>query len=77
VGGLKPYIQKELKMHDIANVEAARRKEKAIEAKFHTSKHTKGSHIHRETSRRFQRPIQTNTFPHLEGKTGRTSKIKE
>ena len=34
VGGLKPYIQNELKMHDIANVEAARRKEKVVEAKF-------------------------------------------
>ena len=29
LGGLKPYLQKELKLHDIPNVEVARRKEKA------------------------------------------------
>ena len=34
LGGLKPYIQKELKMHDIPNVEVARRKTNATKAKF-------------------------------------------
>lgn len=34
LGGLKPYIQKELKLHDITNIEVARCKAKAVEAKF-------------------------------------------
>ena len=31
LGGLKPYLQKELKLHDIPNVEVARYKSKAAE----------------------------------------------
>ena len=34
LGGLQPYLQKELKMHDIPNVEVARHKEKVIEHKW-------------------------------------------
>ena len=34
LGGLKPYLQKELKMHDIPNVEVARHKAKATEHKL-------------------------------------------
>ena len=34
LGGLKPYLQKELKMHDIPNIEVARHKAKATERKL-------------------------------------------
>ena len=34
LGGLKPRLQKELKLHDIPNVEVARRKAKAAEHKL-------------------------------------------
>ena len=30
LGGLKPYLQKELKLHDIPNVEVARHKVKSV-----------------------------------------------
>ena len=34
LGGIKPYLRKELKMHDIPNIEVARHKAKEIEHKF-------------------------------------------
>ena len=34
LGGLKPHLQKELKLHDIPNVEVARHKAKAAERKL-------------------------------------------
>ena len=34
LGGLKPYLQKELKLHDIPNIEVARHKEKVVERKL-------------------------------------------
>lgn len=37
VGRLKPYIQKELKMHNIASNEKARHKAKAMEKKLERS----------------------------------------
>jgi hypothetical protein len=34
IGGLKPHIQDELKLHEVTNVEIARRKAKAAEEKL-------------------------------------------
>ena len=34
LGGIKPYLQKELKLHDIPNIEVARHKEKPAEHKL-------------------------------------------
>ena len=48
LGGLKPYLQKELKLHDIPNVEEARRKVKATECKLEGIKTKGDSHYRQE-----------------------------
>ena len=48
--GLKPYLQKELKLHDIPNVEVEGRKEKATERKLEGIK-TKGDSHYRQEKR--------------------------
>ena len=50
LGGLKPHLQKELKLHDIPNVEVARRKAKAAERKLEGIK-TKGDSHYRQEKR--------------------------
>ena len=47
LAGLKPYLQKELKLHDIPNVEVARHKAKAAECKFERIK-TKGDNHYQQ-----------------------------
>ena len=47
LGGLKPHLQKELKLHDIPKVEVARRKAKAAERKLEGIK-TKGNSHYRQ-----------------------------
>ena len=47
LGGLKLYLQKELKIHDIPNVEVARRKAKAAECKLEGIK-TRGDNHYRQ-----------------------------
>ena len=46
--GLKPYLQKELKLHDIPNVEVARRKAKVAERKLEGIKTKDNSHYRQE-----------------------------
>ena len=74
LGGVKPYIQKELKMHDIPNVEVARRKTKSVEAKFDNFQSNKGKSY---SQRNIETTPETNTNKYiLEGTIGRTPKIK-
>ena len=47
LGGLKPYLQKELKLHYIPNVEVARHKAKAAERKLEGIK-TRGDNHYRQ-----------------------------
>ena len=47
LGGLKPHLQKELKLHDIPSVEVARRKAKAAERKLEGIK-TRGDNPYRQ-----------------------------
>ena len=47
LGGLKPYLQKELKLHDIPNIEVARHKAKSAERKLEGIK-TRGDHHYRQ-----------------------------
>ena len=55
LGGLKPYLQKELKLHDIPNVEVARHKAKAVEHKLEGIKIRGDNHYQQEkaTQRRY------------------------
>ena len=48
LGGLKPYLQKELKLHDIPNVEVARHKAKAMEHKLEGIKIRGDNHYRKE-----------------------------
>ena len=45
--GIKPYLQKELKLHDIPNVEVARHKAKVVECKLEGTK-TRGDNHYRQ-----------------------------
>ena len=47
LGGLQPYLQKELKLHDIPNVEVARYKAKASECKLEGTR-TRGDNHYRQ-----------------------------
>ena len=47
LGGLKSYLQKELKFHDIPNVEVSRHKEKSAECKWEGIK-TRGDNHYRQ-----------------------------
>ena len=48
LGVLKPYLQKELKLHGIPNVEVARREEKSTERKLEGIKTKEDSHYRQE-----------------------------
>ena len=47
LGGLKPYLQNELKMHDIPNIEVARNKAKVAEHRLEGIK-TRGDNNYRQ-----------------------------
>ena len=54
LGGLKPYLQKELKLHDIPNVEVEIHKEKSAELKFEGIKTRDDNHYRQEKETQYR-----------------------
>ena len=64
LGGLKPYLQKELKLHDIPNVEVARHKAKAAERKLEGIKTRGDNHYRQEKETQCRYCVDTWSLGH-------------